>query len=91
MKGDPELDPKGLITEAFRMEGISTEECRSIFLDWALSLPDTTDTRAAIETHLSAVADESKDHPMAEILRQGLTRLDQTGRRGGRRARTGLS
>ena len=32
-------DHKGLILEAYRIEGITLPECRSIFLDWALSLP----------------------------------------------------
>ena len=41
---DP-LDPKGLIREAYRIDGITAGECRSIFLDWALSLPDGQDSR----------------------------------------------
>ena len=36
---DP-LDPKGLIRESYRIEGITEGECRSVFLDWALSLPE---------------------------------------------------
>ena len=39
---DP-LDPKGLIRESYRIEGITEGECRSVFLDWALSLPDPPD------------------------------------------------
>ena len=31
---DPD-DPKGLIRESYRMEGIGPAECRSNFLDWA--------------------------------------------------------
>jgi hypothetical protein len=38
---DP-LDPKGLIREAFRIDGITDAECRSIFVDWALSVQATT-------------------------------------------------
>jgi hypothetical protein len=33
-------DPKGLMREAYRIDGITGGECRTIFLDWALSLPD---------------------------------------------------
>ena len=33
-----EADPKGLVRESYAIEGISPGECRSIFLDWALSL-----------------------------------------------------
>ena len=36
-KGDLN-DPKGLIYESYRIPDISPPECRSIFLDWALSL-----------------------------------------------------
>ena len=39
MARDP-LDAKGLIREAYRIEGISAPECRSIFLDWALGYGD---------------------------------------------------
>ena len=31
-------DPKGLIREAYRIDGIGAGECRSIFMDWALSI-----------------------------------------------------
>ena len=42
-------DPKGLIREAYRIEGITLGECRSIFLDWALSLPDGVEPRGPIK------------------------------------------
>jgi hypothetical protein len=47
MKGDYN-DPKALIRESFNIEGIKIEECRSIFLDWALSLPNDVDTTETI-------------------------------------------
>ena len=31
-------DPKGLVRESYNIDGITLGECRSIFLDWALSL-----------------------------------------------------
>ena len=34
-----EADPKGLVRESYRIDGITPGECRSIFVDWALSLP----------------------------------------------------
>ena len=34
-----EADPKGLVRESYRIDGITLGECRSIFVDWALSLP----------------------------------------------------
>ena len=36
MKTSDPLDKKGLVYEAYRIDGIVAEECRSIFLDWAL-------------------------------------------------------
>ena len=38
-------DPKGLVREAYMIEGITLPECRSILLDWALSLPLGADPR----------------------------------------------
>ena len=74
-------DPKGLIADAYRIDGIDKAECRSIFLDWALSL--SGDTGPAIERLLAGRG----DHPMTEVLREGLGEPVRTGRRGGRAAR----
>ena len=38
-----EIDRTGLIREAYAIEGIGPEECRSIFLDWAIKLPGEAD------------------------------------------------
>ncbi|UYV38861.1 hypothetical protein N4R57_07490 [Rhodobacteraceae bacterium D3-12] len=84
MKGD-ELDPKALIREAYRMD-IGIEECRVIFLDWALSLPDGMDPKGTIAQLLQRYGTEA-DHPMTGVLREGLSRAAKTGRRGGRRGR----
>ena len=35
-----DLDPKGLIRESYRIAGIGEPECRAIFLDWAIALPE---------------------------------------------------
>ena len=82
MERDP-LDPKGLIREAYRIEGIGKPECRSIFLDWALSVDATPD---AIRTMLERHGVEG--HPMTAVLREGLE-VAPKGRRGGRAARVG--
>lgn len=82
---DP-FDPKGLIRESFRIEGIGDAECRSIFVDWALSLADSA-PRAAIEALLSRYADQPADHPMLAVLREGLDTAPKPERRGGRAAR----
>ena len=76
-------DPKGLIHEAYRIDGIGTAECRVIFLDWALSVEDV---RAAIPRML---VDRPEDHPMSAVLREGLAAPARTGRRGGRAGRMG--
>lgn len=83
---DP-LDPKGLIREAYRIDGISEAECRSIFLDWALSLPEGEAVQAAIGAHLARKAEDFPDHPMTSVLRQGLESAGKPRRRGGWRSR----
>ena len=79
-------DPKGLIRESYRIEGIGQAECRSIFVDWALSLPDGVDTAQALAALLAAYG--ADDHPMTSVLREGLIRpTAPAGRRGGHRGR----
>lgn len=80
------LDPRGLIREAFAIEGIAEPDCRSIFLDWALGLPEGADASAMIAALLEAHADKPADHPMMAVLREGLNReAGPPRRRGGRR------
>jgi hypothetical protein len=86
MKGDA-LDPKGLIMESFQIDGITDGECRSIFLDWALSLPIEHDTSATIKALLTRYA-ASAPHPMLDVMAQGLTTMAAPRRRGGWRSRT---
>jgi hypothetical protein len=81
-------DPKGLIRESYRIEGITDGECRSIFMDWALSLPLDVDTRAPL-LHLLATYGQDSAHPMTAVLKAALTAPDQPKRRGGRAARLG--
>lgn len=85
-KGTPE-DPKGLIYESYRMEGITKAECRTIFLDWALSLPLERDTGETIRTLLSGYSSSHPDHPMTEVMSEGLTSMAAPRRRGGWRSR----
>lgn len=75
-------DPKGLIAEAYRIDGITAAECRTIFLDWALSL--SGNLTPVIERLLTGRPD---DHPMTVVLREGLSVPKRSGRRGGRAAR----
>ena len=85
MKGDYN-DPKALIRESFNIEDIKIEECRSIFLDWALSLPNDVDAKKIIPLLLKKYNDK-KEHPMLLTLREGLITTVSPTRRGGRRGR----
>ncbi|MGV8986245.1 MAG: hypothetical protein ACOH2H_08185 [Cypionkella sp.] len=82
-----EADPKGLVRESYLIEGITLGECRSIFIDWALSLPVGADTSAAITVLLQQYGQDAPDHPMTETLTAGLDTPDAPKRRGGRMGR----
>lgn len=86
MERDP-LDKKNLMREAYRIEGIAPGECRSIFLDWALSLPDGQDQQAAIAHMLARYRDDNPDHPMTQVLREGQQSATRPRRRGGWKSR----
>lgn len=79
-------DPKGLMRESYRIEGISDAECRSILMDWALSLSDEVEQRAALQALLAHYGDAHADHPMTALLREGLAEAPL--RRRGRAHRT---
>ncbi|WP_298291707.1 hypothetical protein [uncultured Litoreibacter sp.] len=86
-KVHPTFDPKGLIRESYRIEGITAGECRSIFLDWALSIPLGQDHPPLIAALLEQYGGAQPDHPMTQVLREGAAQPSKTGRRGGRAAR----
>jgi hypothetical protein len=79
MRAD-EVDPKGLMRESYRIEGIGAAECRSIFVDWALSLPAGLDPHDAIRTVLAEYGAGAPEHPMTKVLTAG---LQPPGRAGG--------
>ena len=80
-------DPKGLIRESYRIAGISPGECRSIFMDWALSVPMDSDHPELIRALLATYAPDAPDHPMTLVLHEGLTTPARARRRGGRAGR----
>ncbi|MCQ0968956.1 hypothetical protein MLD63_00720 (plasmid) [Paracoccus sp. TK19116] len=85
-------DPKGLIRESFRIDGITLGECRTIFLDWALSLPDgvapAEAMRAVLDLYAPDGAGGRRDHPMVTVLSEGLAAAARAPvRRGGRAGR----
>ncbi|MEM0976703.1 MAG: hypothetical protein AAGJ34_04130 [Pseudomonadota bacterium] len=85
-KGEVACDPRGLIFEAYRIEGITQEDCRTIFFDWALGVPDGEDAAAHVATLLSHYGQAG--HPMTSVLEEGLQVYHRAPkRRGGRKSR----
>ncbi|MEQ3626673.1 MAG: hypothetical protein ABNH26_12680 [Celeribacter sp.] len=84
-------DPKGLIHEAYRIDGISAAECRSIFMDWALSIEGAA--QPALRRLLARYGQIDPRHPMTAVLQEGLGTSDPAPgqRRGGWRGRRGLT
>ncbi|MEN8839658.1 MAG: hypothetical protein ABF254_08140 [Octadecabacter sp.] len=80
-----DLDPKGLIEDSYKIENISAAECRSIFLDWALSYHGVS--AVGIAALLARHGLGADDHPMTITLRAGLSAPETPTRRGGRRGR----
>ena len=81
-----EADPKGLVRESYLIEGITPGECRSIFLDWALSLPVGQSVDAALRAVIAHYG-AAVDHPMTKVLHDGLGHAEAPRRKGGRAAR----
>ena len=82
-----EIDPKNLIAESYQIEGITSSECRSIFLDWALSIPLENDSALLISKLLIYYQEESEDHPMTLLLSSSLELKGENSRTGRRRSR----
>ncbi|AMY69351.1 hypothetical protein [Frigidibacter mobilis] len=80
-------DPKGLVRESYAIEGITPGECRSVFLDWALSLAAGVEPAEAMRVLLVRYGEGAPGHPMTAVLRAGLTGAAPPRRRGGRAGR----
>ena len=78
-------DPRGLIHEAYAIEGIGPEECRSIFFDWAIGLEPGLDTVAAAKTLHADLAGKDPGHPMSVILAEAARGAAPARGRAGRR------
>lgn len=88
MKRSDPFDPKGLMKDAFIIDGITMSECRSIFLDWVLGVPEGRDVRAEVAvllTHYESLVDPA--HPMLVTLASACEKAEQPRRRGGRQSR----
>lgn len=70
-KGDLAVDPRGLIREAYRIEGIKPADCRTIFFDWALGLKAGADAEAARAELFAYYAPRYPGHPMTAVLGEG--------------------
>lgn len=86
-KGNLNIDPRGLIFESYRIDRITIEECRMIFLDWALE-GSKSDLSDDIKILLCEYEESYDVHPMTSVLREGLLKSTNTGRRGGRSGRS---
>lgn len=85
-----EADPKGLVRESYRIDGITPGECRSIFVDWALSIPVGRSVPDAVQVLIATYGVGEPAHPMSKVLSEALTAPDVPRRRGGRTGRQGL-
>ena len=89
-KGDLPADPRGLIFEAYRIEGITEPDCRGIFFDWALGCEPGADLEALRRDLLAAYGPDHPDHPMTSVLKEAMPEGGGRKRRGGRgRSRNG--
>ena len=71
-KGDVYCDEKGLIFEAYNIENIDSISCRVILFDWVISLDQSIDQGEAITELLKAYSSSFPNHPMTELLMEGL-------------------
>lgn len=86
--GNHPYDPRDLIHEAFRIEGIAAESCRAIFFDWAIGLDASIDVTVAARALHAELGPAHPQHPMTSLLAEAATGLTPgRGRSGRRRAR----
>ncbi len=71
-KGDIYCDEKGLIFEAYNIKNIDSSSCRVILFDWLISLDQSINQGEAITELLKAYSSRFPDHPMTQLLMEGL-------------------
>ena len=81
-----QLDPKKLIAESYKIVGITSSECRSIFLDWALSIPLDSDSRLMALELYDHYHQVEKDHPMTLHLKSSSNKTKKRTRVGRRQS-----
>ena len=86
MKRTSRWDTRGLIADALSMEGLSEEENRAIFFDWAFGLEQperaAEASRDLLALHRTA---ENADHAMIGLLEQAASGAAPSRGRTGRR------
>ena len=82
-----DADPKGLIRESYRIDGITLPECKTIFFDWAIQIPVSASPADHIEFCISYYGVYLPDHPMTSVLKSALKPSPKIRRRGGRSGR----
>jgi len=78
-------DPRELIAEGYRIDGISAPECRAVFFDWALGVPADAEMQVVAARLLAHYGPLYPEHPMTEILQQATVATAKPRRRGGHR------
>ena len=86
MKQVNEDDPRGLIREAYAIEGLTEAEARAIFFDWALGLAGVEPTEAIGRLH-ARYLESHPEHPMTAVLEAGKGQAEAPRRRRGWRGR----
>lgn len=56
-------------------------------MDWVLGLPEGSDSQDAVKNALDVFEPRHPEHPMTEVLREGLSDIGRPKRRGGWRSR----
>ena len=80
-KGNVHCDEKGLIFEAYKIENIDSNSCKVIFFDWLISLDQSINQCEAINDLLKAYSLRFPNHPMTELLIEGLYQNSEIRRR----------
>lgn len=80
-KGNLDIDTRGLIYESYRIEGITIEECRTIFLDWAMMSAPDGDVQEHLVILLNEYSKKHPSHPMTEIIIEGIENSSRKGPR----------
>lgn len=92
MKQTSEWDQRGLIADALSMEGLSIEENRAIFFDWAFGLKEPDRAAEAASALLALHRTEGNaDHAMIRLLEEGAQGIAAARGRTGRRRNPGTA